>query len=256
MIAANNSSMKKNFSKLLFSNAAMILTLSIAACGKGGSKASSQIDPVTGLPINNKVTSTNLSTGALTATPDNPPDINWYNHSFMGNRPPKYCAVTTTKPTSCTFSANGYTLCGDYWWFVWDSHYWAFAAYGACRKYDSGVQTLWTNSNPTGNSKTFTINPPSDAKYYVTMSGTYAGYNRARETLSVKINNKKERIVQDLDNSYAGVGGMKQNCLLGSLTMKAGTPYTFDVSTLEDPVNNVGIRITSFKPANVYNYCN
>jgi hypothetical protein len=107
-----------------------------------------------------------------------------------------------------------------------------------------------------GTSKTFTITAPSEAKYYVTMTGTYAGYNRTHEVLNVKINNKKEKLVQDLDNSYAGVGGMRQSCLLGSLTMKAGTTYTFDVSTLEDPVNNVGIRLTTFKPANVYTYCN
>ncbi len=234
----------------------MLTLAAIASCGKGSNNASSQIDPVTGLPRNNSITTTGNNLNQANATPENPPKINWYNHSFIGNRPPKYCAVTSTQPTSCTFSADGYSLCGDYWWHAWDGHYWAFAAYGACRKYDSGVQTLWTNSNPTGNSKTFTINPPSDAKYYITMSGTYAGYNRARETLSVKINNKKERIVQDLDNSYAGIGGMQQSCLLGSLTMKTGTPITFDVSSLEDPVNNVGIRITSFKPANVYNYCN
>ncbi len=243
---------KVSFKNLLsFGTVALSLSL-IVACGKGGSKASSEIDPVTGLPVNSKTS----NTSSLAATPDNPPEINWYNHSFMGNRPPKYCAATTTKPTSCTLSANGYSLCGDYWWFAWDSHYWAFAAFGACKKYDSGFQTLWTNANPMGTSKTFTITAPSEAKYYVTMTGTYAGYSRTHEVLNVKINNKKEKLVQDLDNSYAGVGGMRQSCLLGSLTMKAGTTYTFDVSTLEDPVNNVGIRLTTFKPANVYTYCN
>jgi hypothetical protein len=246
---------KTSFTGLLSaSKALMLLTLVVAACGKGGSKATSKIDPATGLPITNGINQTN-NLEALTANPDNPPDINWYNHSFTGNRPPKYCAVTTTKPTSCTYSANGYTLCGDYWWFTWDSHYWAFAAYGACKKYDSGNQTLWTNANPAGTSKTFTINPPTEGRYFVTLSGTYAGYNKAHELLSVKINDKKERIVQDLDNSFAGVGGMKQSCLLGSLSMKAGTTYSFNVSTLEDPVNNVAIRLTSFRPANVYNYC-
>lgn len=250
-------SMKKDsFKKLLsLSNAAMILIFVVAACGKGNNSAP-QIDPVTGLPINNSFGNDVNSTGALAATPNNPPNIYWYNHSFIGNRPSKYCAVTTTQPSSCTTSSNGYSLCGDYWWYMWDSHYWAFAAYGACRKYDSGNQVLWTNSNPIGTSKAFTINPTERAKYYITLSATYAGYHRSREVLKVRINNSEESIIPDLDNSYAGAGGMRQNCLVKSMTMTPGTTYSIDVSTMEDPVNNVAIRVTSFLPGNVYNKCN
>lgn len=80
------------------------------------------------------------SSGTTTVDPYNtgyqqpqysPPNYNWssYNTNYI---PQGHCGYQATQPTGCNGTYNGYSYCGNQWYYYWNSNYWAFPAFGSC----------------------------------------------------------------------------------------------------------------------------